>query len=116
MTVFLSSLFYYMFVFTIMICSLRGISANMRKLHVLSMRGGMANKRFQSSSAVLNTASSSSKRKYGVKVVTDIDDTVVSSGGLNIFGIALGGIDKQYKRKQFYPGVVQFALELSTNP
>jgi hypothetical protein len=27
-------------------------------------------------------------------VVTDIDDTVVSSGGLNIFGIALGGIDR----------------------
>lgn len=53
--------------------------------------------------------------KVGLKVVTDIDDTVVSSGGLNIFGIALGGIDKQYKRKQFYPGVVQFALELSTN-
>jgi len=48
------------------------------------------------------------------KVVTDIDDTVVSSGGLNIFGITLGGIDKQYKRGQFYPGVTQFALELSS--
>eukprot|EP01036_Dinobryon_divergens_P026658 gene26658-35333_t len=50
---------------------------------------------------------------FETKVVTDIDDTVVSSGGLNIFGIALGGIDRQYKRGQFYPGVTQFALELS---
>jgi hypothetical protein len=48
-----------------------------------------------------------------IKVVTDIDDTVVSSGGLNIFGITLGGVDKQYKRGSFYPGVIQFALELS---
>lgn len=31
---------------------------------------------------------------FETKVVTDIDDTVVSSGGLNIFGIALGGIDR----------------------
>lgn len=56
-------------------------------------------------------------RYDSTKVVTDIDDTVWSSGGLKLFGlIPLGGIDVQYKRKQFYPGVVQFALELSTNP
>eukprot|EP00981_Chlorochromonas_danica_P010503 scaffold3243_cov173-Ochromonas_danica.AAC.36 len=47
------------------------------------------------------------------KVITDIDDTVVSSGGLKLFGIALGGIDNLYKRGQFYPGAMQFALELS---
>jgi hypothetical protein len=28
-----------------------------------------------------------------VRVVTDIDDTVKSSGGVRLFGIALGGID-----------------------
>jgi hypothetical protein len=46
------------------------------------------------------------------KVVTDIDDTVVSSGGLKLFGIKLGGIDNRYRRGQVYPGVIQFALEL----
>jgi len=51
---------------------------------------------------------------YAIKVVTDIDDTVVSSGGLNIFGIHLGGVDNQYKRGTFYPGVIQFGLELSS--
>lgn len=53
------------------------------------------------------------RKKPNTKVVTDIDDTVVSSGGINIFGITLGGIDNQYKRGQFYPGVIQFALEMS---
>eukprot|EP01038_Epipyxis_sp_PR26KG_P005948 gene5948-8197_t len=48
-----------------------------------------------------------------VKVITDIDDTIVSSGGVRLFGIPLGGIDNQYIRGQFYPGVIQFALELS---
>lgn len=47
------------------------------------------------------------------RVVTDIDDTVKSSGGVNIFGIALGGIDTQFKRGEFYPGVFQFLFELS---
>ena len=28
-----------------------------------------------------------------IRVVTDIDDTVKSSGGVRLFGIALGGID-----------------------
>lgn len=28
-----------------------------------------------------------------VRVITDIDDTVKSSGGVRLFGIALGGID-----------------------
>lgn len=48
------------------------------------------------------------------KVVTDIDDTVVSSGGLRLFGVPLG-IDTLYKRGQFYPGVIQFGLELSSD-
>ena len=33
------------------------------------------------------------KSEKGTRVVTDIDDTVKSSGGVKIFGIALGGID-----------------------
>ncbi|CAM9294026.1 unnamed protein product [Choristocarpus tenellus] len=48
-----------------------------------------------------------------VRVVTDIDDTVKSSGNVRLAGIPLGGIDAQYKRGTFYPGVFQFALEVS---
>jgi hypothetical protein len=48
------------------------------------------------------------------QVVTDIDDTVKSSGGLAIAGIALGGVDVSYTRNSFYPGVFQFGLELSS--
>ena len=40
------------------------------------------------------------KKSYGgkestapIRVITDIDDTVKSSGGVRLFGIALGGID-----------------------
>ena len=48
-----------------------------------------------------------------MRVITDIDDTVKSSGGKTLFGIPLGGIDKRYRRGEFYPGVFQFILELS---
>jgi len=55
-----------------------------------------------------------SNEEYRIKVITDIDDTVKSSGGIRLLGfITLGGIDNQYKRGQFYPGVMQFGLELS---
>lgn len=47
------------------------------------------------------------------RVITDIDDTVKSSGGKTLLGISLGGIDKQFRRGEFYPGVFQFILELS---
>lgn len=47
------------------------------------------------------------------QVISDVDDTLKSSGGVNVGGIALGGIDVQYKRGDFYPGVFQFMLELS---
>ena len=46
-------------------------------------------------------------------MITDIDDTVKSSGGLRLLGVALGGIDTQYRRGQYYPGAFQFAFELS---
>ena len=55
----------------------------------------------------------SSKESRTVRVITDIDDTVKSSGGVRLFGIALGGIDTQYERGHFYPGAIQFAFELS---
>jgi hypothetical protein len=47
------------------------------------------------------------------KVITDIDDTVVSSGGHTFCGIMIGGVDNQYKHGEFYPGVTQFGLELA---
>lgn len=43
----------------------------------------------------------------------DIDDTLKSPGGVKIGGVALGGIDVQYPRGEFYPGVFQFMWELS---
>ncbi|KAL3822579.1 hypothetical protein ACHAXA_007690 [Cyclostephanos tholiformis] len=47
------------------------------------------------------------------QVVSDIDDTLKSSGGLEIGGVSLGGVDVQYDRGDFYPGVFQFMWELS---
>jgi hypothetical protein len=47
------------------------------------------------------------------QVLSDVDDTLKSSGGVNVAGVALGGIDVQYERGDFYPGVAQFMLELS---
>ena len=47
------------------------------------------------------------------QIVTDIDDTIKSSGGLAIGAIELGGVDTSYARGSFYPGVFQFGLEIS---
>jgi hypothetical protein len=47
------------------------------------------------------------------QVISDVDDTLKSSGGVNVAGVALGGIDTQYERGDFYPGVAEFILELS---
>ena len=49
------------------------------------------------------------------QVVTDIDDTIKSSGGVAIAGIALGGVDTSFTRNSFYPGVFQFGLELASH-
>ena len=48
------------------------------------------------------------------QVVTDIDDTIKSSGGIALAGIPLGGVDTSYTRNSFYPGVFQFGLELAS--
>lgn len=50
---------------------------------------------------------------FFTQVISDVDDTLKSSGGVNVAGVALGGIDVQYERGEFYPGVAQFMLELS---
>lgn len=47
------------------------------------------------------------------QVVSDIDDTLKSSGGVTVAGVSLGGIDVQYDRGDFYPGVFQFMWEIS---
>ncbi len=47
------------------------------------------------------------------QVISDVDDTLKSSGGVSVGGVALGGIDVQYERGDFYPGVGEFMLELS---
>ena len=55
----------------------------------------------------------SRKNALFTQVISDVDDTLKSSGGVHVAGVALGGIDVQYERGDFYPGVAQFMLELS---
>jgi len=50
------------------------------------------------------------------QVISDVDDTLKSSGGVNVGGVALGGIDVQYRRGEVYPGVAEFIFELSRGP
>lgn len=59
------------------------------------------------------TTLSSINNALFTQVVSDVDDTLKSSGGVNVGGVALGGIDVQYERGEVYPGVAQFYLELS---
>jgi hypothetical protein len=80
-------------------------SLHQRFSKILNLFGGKSSTSYPSKSTSLS--------KTPIKVVTDIDDTVVSSGGVKLFGIALGGIDNLYKLGQFYPGAIQFAYELS---
>lgn len=53
-----------------------------------------------------------------IQVITDIDDTVKSSGGVAIplgvdVNIPLGGVDTSFQRNSFYPGVFEFDLEIA---
>ncbi|GAX29237.1 hypothetical protein FisN_28Lh061 [Fistulifera solaris] len=52
---------------------------------------------------------------FYTQVISDVDDTLKSSGGLNVAGVALGGIDVQYERGAVYPGVAEFMFQLSSN-
>jgi hypothetical protein len=58
-------------------------------------------------------ASSTRRNSVFTQVISDVDDTLKSSGGVNVAGVALGGIDVQYERGDFYPGVAEFMLEIS---
>ena len=62
---------------------------------------------------VVGACAAPAARPCGVCVVTDVDDTLKSSGGWMLGGIALGGVDSSFSRGSYYPGVVQFELELS---
>jgi hypothetical protein len=55
----------------------------------------------------------SNKYSTFTQVISDVDDTLKSSGGVNVAGVTLGGIDVQYDRGDFYPGVAEFMLEIS---
>ena len=57
----------------------------------------------------------SSQISMRLQVVTDIDDTIKSSGGVALAGIPLGGVDVSYPRGAFYPGVFHFAAALSAS-
>jgi hypothetical protein len=46
------------------------------------------------------------------QVISDVDDTLKSSGGVQVAGVFLGGVDVQYKRGAYYPGVAEFLLHL----
>lgn len=46
------------------------------------------------------------------QVISDVDDTIKSSGGVNVAGVTLGGIDVQYERGDIYPGVAEFMFEI----
>lgn len=48
-----------------------------------------------------------------LQVVTDIDDTIKSSGGVAVGNIPLGGVDVSYQRGSVYPGVFHFAAALA---
>ena len=61
----------------------------------------------------INNKNSNATPVVFTQVLSDVDDTLKSSGGVNVAGVALGGIDVQYERGDFYPGVAQFMLELS---
>jgi hypothetical protein len=64
-------------------------------------------------STAMAISASSTMNSVFTQVISDVDDTLKSSGGVNVAGVALGGIDVQYERGDFYPGVAEFMLEIS---
>ncbi|GKY98846.1 hypothetical protein MPSEU_000840600 [Mayamaea pseudoterrestris] len=67
----------------------------------------------KSSLNVTPRAASPARTIVCTQVISDVDDTLKSSGGVQVAGVALGGIDVQYDRGQVYPGVAEFMLQLS---
>jgi hypothetical protein len=71
-------------------------------------------RRTRPSTHLLSSSSSINPSKpLFTQVICDVDDTLKSSGGINVAGVALGGIDVQYQRGDFYPGVAEFILGVS---
>ncbi|KAG7374869.1 hypothetical protein IV203_013964 [Nitzschia inconspicua] len=62
------------------------------------------------------SVSSQQPQPLFTQVISDVDDTLKSSGGVQVAGVALGGIDVQYNRGEIYPGVAEFMLALSSHP
>jgi hypothetical protein len=63
-------------------------------------------------SRILATENPGTLRATFTQVITDVDDTLKSSGGVQVAGVYLGGVDIQYKRGAYYPGVAEFLLYL----
>ena len=77
---------------------------------------GRNKSRGRQSAAAADSADHEAASRSGdprLQVIVDIDDTVKSSGGVTLAGIPLGGVDTQYQRGDFYPGVFRFLLALS---
>lgn len=70
---------------------------------------------FTGCTIALSAITSKQSSKF-LQVISDVDDTLKSSGGVKAAGVALGGIDTQYTRGEFYPGVFEFMLMLSMFP
>lgn len=66
-----------------------------------------------SSSTRLYASTNIIRRPLFTQVISDVDDTLKSSGGVNVAGVNLGGIDVQYNRGSIYPGVAEFMLQIS---
>lgn len=69
----------------------------------------------QPRSSGLRAAAASAPPLGPLQVITDIDDTVKSSGGVRFGNIPIGGVDTQYARGEFYPGVFKFMVGLATH-
>jgi hypothetical protein len=78
-----------------------------------SFKRSASNNHINSDKTSMAIAASSTTNSVFTQVISDVDDTLKSSGGVNVAGVALGGIDVQYERGDFYPGVAEFMLEIS---
>jgi len=68
------------------------------------------------SASALSLSTAEPARCKFLQVISDVDDTLKSSGGIKAAGVPLGGIDTQYERGDFYPGVFEFMFQLSMFP
>jgi len=89
------------------------IPAHYEKIRSSYMEHATYSKFQRAATSSLNMAQQQELYHPFTQVISDVDDTLKSSGGVNVAGVALGGIDVQYERGDFYPGVFQFMLELS---